>query len=238
MIGKDFDSINFTLFGMDLADPTDFIFDIILGVLSLTFAYRAFKLNYQGEFLAAWQKFFLYFGLSIFLSAFGHLFYNYFHFYGKLPGWFFIPLSIYWIERAMISAHWNPKIIAKANKIYLIKLLLVFIAFLTVWMLVDVNAKPQLLFLPLAINTILGLLIGAGVFSYKFKSKISPSFKYIFYGIVAIFPSAFVFLLKINLHPYFTKNDFSHVLMIIGMSFFYYGFTKVMKEKHPFIKAK
>ena len=53
MIGKDFDPINFTLFGMDLADPTDFIFDIILGVLSLTLAYRAFKLNYQGEFLAA-----------------------------------------------------------------------------------------------------------------------------------------------------------------------------------------
>ena len=62
MIGKDFDPINFTLFGMDLADPTDFIFDIILGVMSLIFAYRAFQLSFKGEFVSAWRKFFLFFG--------------------------------------------------------------------------------------------------------------------------------------------------------------------------------
>lgn len=238
MIGKDFDPINFTLFGLNLTDPMDFVYDIILGVLSLFFAYKAYKLRCKGDFVVAWQRFFLFFGLATFLSAFAHLFYNYFYYYGKIAGWLLIPFSIFWIEKAMINAHWNKTIKAKGNRAYFIKLMVLYTTFIAVWVFVDVYAHPPKLFLPIAINTILGLIIGVGIFSFQFQKKISQSFRFIFYGILVVIPSAFVFLLKINIHPFLTKNDISHILMIFAVSFFYFGFTQITKEKHPFITAK
>lgn len=237
MIGEDFQPINFTLFGLNLTDPMDFVYDTILGVLSLYFAFRVSQLPEKGNFIEAWRRFFLFFGIATFLGAFGHVFYNYFHYFGKLFGWLIIPISIYWIEMAMINAHWDKKIIAKAKKMYLGKMGILYLAFLVVWITLPVYEKPSLLFLPIAINTILGLLIGVGIFSYHFKHRISASFIYIFSGIVVIFPSAFIFLMKINIHPWFTKNDFSHILMIFGISLFYYGLMKIIKEEHDFIEV-
>mgnify|MGYP000501212284 CR=1 FL=1 len=171
-------------------------------------------------------------------EQFGHLFYNYYFYFGKLIGWILIPFSIFWIEVAMIEAHWNQKTITRAKKLYRMKLLLVYLVFMSIWVSVDVLNKPHLLFLPIAINSILGLLIGVGVFSYQFKKKISASFATIFFGIAIIFPSAFIFIFKINIHQWFSKNDFSHILMIIGIIFFYLGVKKILKEDHGFLKIK
>jgi hypothetical protein len=44
-------------------------------------------------------------------------------------------------------------------------------------------------------------------------------------------PSAVFFFFKINLHPWFDKNDFSHVLFAIGISFFYRGIVKTSFKK-------
>lgn len=235
MIGGDFAPNDFALFGFLLTDPTDFIYDIIMGVLSFYFSFQIKNLKHKNKFTLAWYRFFLIFALATFFSAFGHLFYNYYKYYGKLVGWLLIPLSIYWIEIAMIQAHWKQKVIDRAKKLYGMKLLLVYLVFMVVWVSVDVLNKPELLFLPIAINSILGLLIGVGVFSYQFKKKISASFATIFFGIAVIFPSAFIFIFKINLHQWFSKNDFSHLLMIAGIIFFYFGVKKILKEDHGFL---
>jgi hypothetical protein len=39
-------------------------------------------------------------------------------------------------------------------------------------------------------------------------------------------PSAIIFLAKINPHPWFDKNDLSHVLLTIGIIYFYKGVQK------------
>ena len=148
-----------------------------------------------------------------------------------------MPLAIYWIEIAMLEAHWSSRLIEKGKRLYKMKLLLVYLVFVVIWTSIDVLAKPSLLFLPIAINSILGLLIGVGIFSYQFKNKISASFASIFVGIAVIFPSAFIFIFKINLHQWFSKNDFSHILMIIGLIFFYRGVSKILKEDLAFLKA-
>ena len=228
MIGKDFPPNDFELFGLNLTDPTDFIYDVLMSIISFYFAYKLIKIGIKNKFSKGWALFYLFFALATLGGAFGHLFYNYFHYSGKLIGWILIPLSIYFVEVAMINAHWNPKVVHRGKLIYLIKLLCVYLTFLLILMNINPLEKPQLLFLPIAINSILGLLIGVGFFSYRFRAKISEDFHFIFMGIVFIFPSAFIFLFKINLHQWFSKNDFSHLLMIAGIIFFYIGVRKIM----------
>ncbi|MEN8838948.1 MAG: hypothetical protein ABF238_00410 [Flavobacteriales bacterium] len=237
MIGIDLPPNDFVLFGLNLTDPTDFVYDFIMGVLGLFFAYKLHAIKGKNKFSLAWFRFFLIYGLATFFSAFGHLFYNYYYYYGKLLGWLLVPLAIYWIEIAMLEAHWSSRLIEKGKRLYKMKLLLVYLVFVVIWTSIDVLAKPSLLFLPIAINSILGLLIGVGIFSYQFKNKISASFASIFVGIAVIFPSAFIFIFKINLHQWFSKNDFSHILMIIGLIFFYRGVSKILKEDLAFLKA-
>jgi hypothetical protein len=48
--------------------------------------------------------------------------------------------------------------------------------------------------------------------------------------VLAMLPAAFVFLMKINLHPWMDKNDVSHILLSIGNVFFYVGIIKVTPE--------
>lgn len=231
MIGTDFPPNDFSLFGLDLTDPTDFIYDIILGVLALYYFFKILKFTKKNEFFSSWKNFYLFFGLATLLSSVGHLFYNYFHYLGKVPGWILIPISTYWIERATLSAHPNKSFVGKANTVFIIKLFATYIACFVVWLNINPLEKPQLIFLPIAIDTILGLLFAVGVYSYKFTKQISLDFKYILYGVLVIFPSAFIFILKINLHQWFSKNDFSHILMIFGIAFFYYGLKKLQNNK-------
>ena len=235
MIGEEFPPNDFSLFGLSLTDPTDFVYDIIMALLSLYFAYKIRPLKRDNKFSLAWYRFFFIFGIAAAIGAFGHLFYHYYHYYGKVVGWILVPLAIFWIETAMIEAHWNQNVIKRARRLYKMKLLLVYLVFMVVWVSVDVFAKPALLFLPIAINSILGLIIGVGVFSYQFRKKVSTSFATIFFGIAVIFPSAFIFLFKINLHQWFSKNDFSHILMIAGIIFFYVGVKKILREDHGFL---
>lgn len=237
MIGKDFPPNDFLLFGFDLTDPTDFIFDMILGVLALFYYYKISKFSFVNDFFTNWKKFYLYFGLATILSAFGHLLFNYFHYIGKVPGWIIIPLSTYWIEKALLSTHKNKSVIENSNKLFLVKLLLTYVTCIIVWYKIDPLEKPQLIFLPIAIDTIVGLLFAVGYYSFKFSKEISTNFKYIFYGILVIFPSAFIFIFKINLHQWFSKNDFSHLLMIFGIAFFFHGINKLQADQ-SFISKK
>lgn len=236
MIGKDFLPNDFILFGLDLTDPTDFIYDLIMGLLAFYYAYRISRISVSKNFFEYWKSFFLYFGLATFLSAFGHLFFNYFHYFGKLPGWFFIPISTYWIERAMLSPHSNNKVIEKSKKIFLFKLIAIYLVCFIVWLNIDPLEKPHLLFLPIAIDTVIGLILIGGYYSFKFGKEISSNFKYILYGILVILPSVPIFMLKINLHQLFSKNDFSHILMVFGIAYFYYGLKKLNNEKSFLIR--
>ena len=115
MIGVDLPPNDFVLFGFDLTDPTDFVYDLIMGILGLFFAYKLRALKNNNKFSLAWFRFFLVYGLATFFSSFGHLFYNYYQYYGKLLGWLLVPFAIYWIEIAMLEAHWNSRLIQKGK---------------------------------------------------------------------------------------------------------------------------
>jgi hypothetical protein len=200
MIGADFEKIHFVLFGFNLVEPMALITDVIMGSISIYFGVKVSKMN-NHPFYQYWKWFFLIFGIGAFYGGFGHAFYNYWGPFGKIPSWISGPVSVYCLEQAMISIHPNRKAFANLKAISFWKLIAVITAFTLILSMADLDAKPSLGFLPIAINTIVGVSLSAGVLGLIYYRKgLSPLYKYFTYGVLIMIPSAFVFLMKINLH--------------------------------------
>jgi len=227
MIGVDFPKIEFELFGMQLLEPMALITDSILGVLGVFLAYKISKIKSPLLFYKYWKLFFLLFGIGAFVGGLGHAFYNQWSFYGKIPSWLFGPISIYFAEKAMISSHWDENIKKIFNRISDSKLILVYIAWALILFFGNEDKVSTQPFLPVAINTILGLLTFVGYLGFKYTEKFSSKFKFFWLGVLILIPTAFIFLLKINVHQWFDKNDMSHVLMMLALVYFYLGVKKV-----------
>lgn len=223
MIGADFEKIHFVLFGLDLVEPMAFITDTILGVLSVALGLSLSKIKIDIPFRTYWIWFFIVFGVGAFLGGLGHTFYLYWGVPGKFPSWLAGPLSIYLLEQGMIAAHPDDEKMTLFKLLSFCKMLLVYTAFGIVFYLAPEDKKSTLPFLPIAINTIFGVIITAGFLGNYYSKKITIEFKYFVFGVLVLLPTAFIFLLKINLHQWFDKNDLSHILMMIGIYYFYLG---------------
>jgi len=235
MIGVDFPKIEFELFGMQLLEPMALITDSILGILGVFLAYKISKIKSALLFYKYWKLFFLLFGIGAFVGGLGHAFYNQWSFYGKIPSWLFGPVSIYFAEKAMISSHWDNGKKKVFNKIADSKLILVYIAWVLILFFGNEDKVSTQPFLPIAINTILGLLTFVGYLGFKYTEKFSAKFKFFWLGVLILIPTAFIFLLKINVHQWFDKNDMSHILMMLAVVYFYLGVKKVsegLKQKN------
>ena len=92
------------------------------------------------------------------------------------------------------------------------------------------DKRLTLPFLPIAINTMFGVVITVGVLGLIYRKKFSILYKYFYLGVLIMLPTAFIYLLKINLHPWFDKNDMSHVLLTFGIVYFFIGITKAAKK--------
>lgn len=230
MIGYDFPKIEFELFGLELLEPMAIITDTLLGGLSLVFAYiMAKKISSNLPFYKNWMIFFIIFGVGAILGGIGHTFYNQLGIPGKIPSWLAGPLSIFFLEKAMISLHWNEKLRKKLNVISNVKMIIVYVLFTIILFTADVKGNLSLPFLPIAFNTIVGIIGTAGVLGFRYTEKLSVKFKFIWLGVLILLPTAFIFLLKINVHPWFDKNDFSHLLFMIGITYFYLGVIGLSK---------
>ncbi|MGV6861623.1 MAG: DUF6962 family protein [Putridiphycobacter sp.] len=223
MVGADFPKIEFQMFGLDLLEPMALIFDSILGVLSVFFAVKVFQLKKTIPFYKYWMLFFLVFGLGAFTGGLGHVFFNQWGITGKIPSWVAGPVSIYFLEKAMISIHWDKTTAKKWQLASDIKLGLVLLIFLYLLITIGYPQEKTTPFLPIAINTIIGVISTAGILGFKYTEKYSAKFKFFWLGVLIMMPTAFIFLMKINVHQWFDKNDFSHILFAIGITYFYLG---------------
>lgn len=232
MIGADFEKIEFVLFGLNLVEPMGIITDFIMGGLSVYFGMRIRKLGNNHPFYQYWFGFFFVFGIGAILGGLGHGFFKYWDWPGKLPTWTCGIISVYFLEQAMISIHPVKKWFRRLKIISFWKVVLLTVLFIVNLCVNDIDAKPSLGFLPIAINTILSVLAAAGLLGYYyFRKKLSPIYKYFVLGVLIMIPSAFVFLLKINLHQWFDKNDLSHVLMTLGITYFFLGVIKLSRAE-------
>ena len=231
MIFADFEKIHFTLFGLDLLEPMALITDSILGILSVYFAIKIKNFKTKHPFYQYWYWFFIVFGVGAFYGGFAHAFFGYWGVLGKFPSWIAGPVSIYFLEQAMIAGSKNNRQIKILKGISFWKMIIVF----TVWILLlcfaPVWEKPSIGFLPIAINTIVGVSGAAGFIAHHYVKKgMSQSYRYFKLGVLIMLPTAFIFLMKINLHQWFDKNDLSHVLLGAGITYFYIGCKRLFKE--------
>ncbi|MFT5824131.1 MAG: hypothetical protein ACI8ZM_005397 [Crocinitomix sp.] len=230
MIGADFEKIHFVLFDLDLVEPMAFITDTILGVLTVTWGLYLNKIKVDIPFRSYWIWFFIVFGVGAFIGGLGHTFFMQWGVPGKFPSWLAGPLSIFLLEQGMISAHPDDRKLTLYKLLSFWKMILVYIAFGIVFWMAPEDKKATLPFLPIAINTIIGVILTAGLLGNYYSKKIAIEFKYFVFGVLILLPTAFIFLFKINLHQWFDKNDLSHVLMMIGIYYFYLGTKKTIKK--------
>ncbi|MCB9222565.1 MAG: hypothetical protein R2780_13085 [Crocinitomicaceae bacterium] len=230
MIGADFEKIHFVLFGLDLVEPMALITDLIMGSISVYFGIKVGKIKSEHPFYQYWKWFFLIFGIGSIIGGFGHVMYNYWGVPGKFLSWLSGPVSVYCLEQGMISLYPDRKIFGRLKLASFWKFVAVITAWILVLVFVDLSEKPSRGFLPIAINTIVGVSLTAGILGMiYFRKGLSPLYKYFYLGVLIMLPSAFVFLLKINLHQWFDKNDLSHILLTLGIIYFYIGIKKLDK---------
>lgn len=226
LFGKDFDKIQVEVFGLTITEPNGFLTDTIMAVVSLILAYYVYRNKLSTPFLKYWFLFFLIYGISSFSGGLGHAFYSYWGVAGKFFNWISGIYAIYILELAMIKLVQPIEKRKLYEKLAFLKVSLVFIVFGTVCVTQPISENPSLAFLPIAFNTILGVILTVGVLGYHYSKLYHPDYKYFYYGVLIMVPSAAIFLGKINPHPWFDKNDLSHVLLTIGIIFFYIGINK------------
>lgn len=203
----DFKIIHFTLAGLRLQEPSTFISDIILATCCFILGFKTYKLNNIEN--TQFFKFFLFLGVSTFFGAFGHVFFYYGGNVGKFPSWFFAALSTFFFCNAIIED--TPLFFSKKWKSFVwIKVVFVFLSSF-------IFSK----FIFVAIDSILSYLIFGGALSYMLWNAKRLHMKYIFYGTLVLIPSAFVFILDVNLHTLFNRDDLSHLIIVMTILLYY-----------------
>lgn len=223
LTGKDYPKIEFEFFGLDLVEPNAFIGDTIILFVALFF-YNKIKKQQGSEsslFLKNWKLFYLWFGISFFCGGLGHLLYNYTGVMGKAPSWLLGMVASFFIEQAMFSIYPTVGKRKLLKQISLIKLLLFIVLEIIVLSTFDLSQAPEKgLILPTVCSTI-GLFFCLGVLGVYYQKRIHPSFKFLWYSMFILIASAIPQSLKISIHQYFDRNDFSHVFLIIGLILYY-----------------
>ena len=157
------------------------------------------------------SKFFLWMFIATILGLFGHLFFGYFGFYGKFPSWLFIVITSYYFALAilhlnnLISATWKNVLILKGGALLLLSYIFTTFNFVAI----------DSIFSYIILGTYLGVKLNREVHNY-----------YLLVGTILIFPTLFIFGLKIQINPYFNKDDFSHFFILISLFFYYFCTTK------------
>ena len=233
LIGKDFDKIEFSLFGFELLEPNAFIGDSIILIVALLTASKTKKLSNSLEFFKNWKYFYLIFGIGMFLGGIGHLLFNYWGFYGKYLPWLLGICSVFFVEKAMISLLNNSsKIFWK--KVSLTKLFIALFLEILVFNFVDMSKDHSIGLIIPAVNSGIGFFFSLALLGNKYRKELHKNFVYLIYGFLLLIPSGLFISFKINIHPWFDKNDFGHLLLIIAM-FLYF---KAIKSYSKFVVDK
>lgn len=225
LIGENFEKISFELFGLQLLEPNGFISDILLAAVSLFFAFKVSRFSIKNTFFSSWSIFFVIFALSSIFGALGHLLFNYWGLPGKYPAWFLILGSVFFVERAMFSLLPQNNFRKVLNTLSWAKLFTAILGVILTILYVDLTDYSKGMKIP-TLNTVIGLSFSLGVLSFYFIKKIHPSFRYFIISVLIMIPAALFQSFKINIHPLFDKNDASHVILIIGLIFYYIALKK------------
>lgn len=175
-------------------------------------------------FFRNWQLFLLLFGVGTILGGIGHAFYNYLDLGGKIPAWLFAIVSVYFIETSMLSVHPNKKLAARLSLFSSVKLIMMLLLLGAVLIFAAPANKINLSILLVILNSLMGVTLSAGFLGFHYyRIGLSSHYIFFFIGVLIMIPSSAVFLFEVNLLRWFDRNDLSHLILAIGISFFYVG---------------
>jgi hypothetical protein len=231
-IGEDYPKIEWEVFGFELLEPNAFIGDTIIAAIAIGLYFKTRSLNriHTTSFNYLWMWFFLVFGIGFFVGGVGHLMYNYFGIYGKYGAWFIGIFSSLLLELAMVSQLANYK--SLVERIVLGKAILALILLFLMVSTTDLSAEPLKGLIIPTINSFIGLFFALGYLGYRYTKTKSKDFRYLYLSIVVLCPTILFQALKINFHPWFDRNDVSHVLIIITLLLYFTSLRKVQRVIH------
>ena len=233
LVGKDFDKIEISLFGFDLVEPNAFIGDSIILIVALLLASKIKKLSVYLEFFKNWRYFYLLFGFGMFFGGIGHLMFNYWGFNGKYLPWILGIICIYFVEKSMISLLKTKSKVIWQN-LSLLKLIFALVLEIAVFYSIDMSKDHSIGLRIPAINSAIGFILSLVILGNKYRKEIDKNFIYMIYGVLLLIPSGLFISFKINIHRWFDKNDFGHLLLIIAI-FLYFkaikSYSKIVVDK-------
>ena len=234
LIGEDFSKIVIDLNGFTLLEPNALLTDIIMGAFSIYFAVKLYSKRKDHPFIKYWYYYFLFFGIGSVCGGFAHTLFTYTGAQGKFPTWISGILCAYFIEKAMIKSvnHLNKNNVL--GKIAFFKMILVFLIVIIVISTPAYQQNHKIGFIPIAINTLMGVFISVAAISIYNIKQSHLQFRYLLYGVLIMLPSFVVFMCKINLFQWFDKGDLAHVLILIGNLLFYLGIKNLDYKRAPF----
>ena len=230
LIGQDFTKIEFQLFGWDLVEPNALIGDTLILSIALLLAYRTNNLTSKAAYFTYWKWFFIVFGIGFFMGGLGHSFFNYWGVPGKYASWLIGIVAVLFIELAMISIF---PTVSKRKTLVQFAVLKLFVALgveIILLSTLDLSVDPSKGLIVPTINSVIGLGLVLGGLAVHYQKKIGPSFRYLWLSTLVLIPNTAIQGMKINIHPYFDRNDFSHVLLIAGLFLYMKSINEYNKE--------
>lgn len=229
MIGQDFPKIEWDFAGLALLEPNAMIGDLVLFTTALFIAAQIRKIDHTHPFYQNWRLFFLWFGWSFLLGGFGHLFYNYLALWGKYPSWIMGMIATFWLTKGMLSLWPNAAQKQTATKAAVgllgLGILIECIVFLKVDLTID---QSKGLLVPTLVSGI-GLIYSLVVLGLNYQKTVHTHFKIFWFAALILLPNAFIQSKKINLAPWFDRNDFSHVLLLVSLVLYYTAIKAISK---------
>jgi len=224
-IGEDFDKMEFSWFGLDLLEPNALLSDTLITVVAFIFAGLVIR-NFPTSkpFYRYWKWLFILQGISFFFGGLGHVLYNYTGIWGK-----YAPLAIA-IGFIMMAEHAMISIMAERRQVFFfwvsrIKALLALVTLTSLMFTIDVENNLSTLLLVPSLNTGIGYFATLFFLAGRLARRHSKALYWLPASVLTLVPAAVFQANKINLHPWFDRNDFSH-LMIILTFFMYYAAIK------------
>lgn len=218
--------IKFELLGLQLQEPMALVTNWLIS----SFCFFAFfKLRrFKSEANYFWRMFYLTFAISTFFGGLGHLFFQYTGMYGKFPSWTFGTLANCFAALGMLNFKDFSVPTSYAKWIVWSKAIIML-------SLAIITQK----FVFVAIDAIVTYIGYTGVYAYYMLSKRNAKFlKQIIIAVLILLPSAFIFLLKLNVNRWLNKDDLSHILMLACVYFFYLGIKDWGKNEKVYVKER
>ncbi|MEN9699544.1 MAG: hypothetical protein RLZZ301_742 [Bacteroidota bacterium] len=226
MIGKDFDKIEWNVAGFHFLEPNALVGDVCLFLLSM-YLYKRMNQFDPSHFNTYWKRFYLFFGIGFLMGGFGHFLFHYWGVPGKYASWFIGMVATLQIELAFISDWKNEQQLQRLRKLAYLKFLVFCLIECYVLYTTDLSIdQSKGLKIP-SLDSAIGLIFSLGFLARIYHKQRSVAFRYFNWALFIMIPIAFIIELKINLHPYFDRNDFSHVLLGISLLIYFQGIRKV-----------